>query len=317
MDRLITVVGGSGFIGRYVVQELCKAGERVRVVTRDTQKALFLKPLGAVGQVQLFGGDIMAPKTIAAACDGAEGVINLVGILGESAHATFDEAHVEGAETVALAAARGGAGALVHVSALGADPKSPSAYGRSKGEGEAAVRDAFAAATIVRPSVVFGPEDNFINRFAGLANLLPVVPVVAPRTRFQPVYALDVARGIVAALEAAHAGKTFELGGPKVYTMRELIEWIMAQTYAQKSLVEVPDSAAGMLASLFGWLPGAPLTRDQWLMLKSDNVGSGALPGLEAFGIRPTPLEAVAPAYLVRYRKHGRFNRGEQDNKAY
>ena len=317
MEKLITIIGGAGFIGRYVVQELAKRGARMRIVVRDAHRAAHLKPLGAVGQIALVAGDIRDAELIDAACTDADGVINLVGILDESG-GRFRDIHVKGARNVAAAAAKVGAGALVHVSALGADRESPSAYGRSKGEGEAAVRAAFPGATILRPSLVFGPEDAFINRFAALARGLPfVLPVVAPKTRFQPVYVLDVARAVVAAVEAParFAGQTLELGGPRTWTMHELLGWIVEQTYAAKPLVDVPDFIASKLAAFTGWLPGAPLTSDQGLMLQTDNVVAAAN-GLEAFGIRPTPLEAVAPNYLVRYRKHGRFNPGQQDNGA-
>ncbi len=314
MDGLITVVGGSGFIGRYVVQELCRTGVRVRVVTREPTGAAYLKPLGGLGQVEIVAGDVRRPATLAAACDGADGVINLVGILAEGSGGGFTSIHARGAESVAAAAARAGASAFVQISAIGADPESPSAYGRSKAQGEAAVRAAFAGATILRPSIVFGPEDAFINRFAGLIAMAPVVPVVAPRVRFQPVYALDLARAIVAAVgdPARFGGRTYAIGGPKTYTMRGLIEWIMAETYTRKAVIEVPDGIASLLATLTGWLPGAPITRDQLAMLGRDNVAESD--GLTAFGIRATPLEAVAPAYLVRYRRHGRFNPGPAAN---
>ncbi len=319
MDRLITIIGGAGFIGRYVVQELARNGARLRIVVRDAHRAAHLKPLGGIGQIQLVEGDIRDAKLIEAACIGASGVINLVGLLDERG-ARFNDVHVRGARNVAEAAAKAGAQAMVHIAAIGAAPDSPSAYGRTKGEGEAAVRAAFPTATIIRPSVVFGPEDQFVNRFAALTRGLPfVVPVVAGKTRFQPVYVLDVARAIAAAVEdpVRFGGQTFELGGPKTYTMHQLIAWIADQTYTNKLLVDVPDAIAARLASLTGWLPGAPLTRDQWLMLQEHNVVREGAAGLEAFGLRPTPLEAIAPAYLVRYRKHGRFNRGEQDNAAY
>ncbi len=310
---LITIVGGAGFVGRYVVQELAKRGARLRVVVRDVHRAAHLKPLGGVGQVALVAGDVRHAALIDAACDGADAVVNLVGILAEGGGAGFDDVHVAGAKNVAAAAAKAGAGALVHVSAIGADAESESAYGRSKGEGEAAVRAAFPRATILRPSILFGPEDQFINRFAALARGLPFVfPVVAPKTRFQPAYVLDVARAIAMAATAPadFAGQTYELGGPKIWSMRELLAWIVDQTYAGKPLAEVPDAVASRLASLTGWLPGAPLTRDQWLMLQTDNVVAPGARGFEAFGIRPVPLEAIAPAYLVRYRKQGRFNPG-------
>lgn len=306
MDGLVTVVGGSGFIGRYVVQELCRAGARVRVVTREPTGAAFLKPLGGLGQVEIFTGSIRSAASLAPAFEGATGAVNLVGILAGD----FDAVHVRGAATVARAAAAAGMKAFVQISAIGADAESPSAYGRSKAAGEAAVREAFPAATILRPSIVFGREDAFINRFAGLVAALPVVPVVAPATRFQPVYVLDVARAVAAAIAdpGRFGGQTFELGGPKTYSMRGLIEWIMAETYAAKTLVDVPDPIAAMLAKLTGWLPAAPITSDQWAMLQRDNVASGE--GLSALGIQPTPLEAIAPGYLVRYRKQGRFNPG-------
>jgi NADH dehydrogenase len=308
---LITIVGGAGFVGRYVVQELAKRGHRLRVVVRDVHRAAHLKPLGGVGQVALVAGDARDAALIDAACTGAGAVINLVGILAERGGASFDDVHVAGARNVAAAAAKAGAASLVHVSAIGADPESESAYGRSKGAGEAAVRAAFPGATILRPSILFGAEDEFVNRFAGLARGLPfVLPVVAPAARFQPAYVLDVAKAIVMAAEApaAFAGQTFELGGPKVWSMRELLAWIVAQTYADKPLVEVPDAVAARLASLTGWLPGAPLTRDQWLMLQTPNVVAPGAAGFAAFGIAPAPLEAIAPAYLVRYRKLGRFH---------
>ena len=313
MVQLITIVGGAGFVGRYVVQELAKRECRLRVVVRDVHRAARLKPLGGVGQVALVGGDVRDAALIDAACDGADAVINLVGILAEGGGAGFDNVHVAGARTVAAAAAKAGAAALVHVSAIGADAASDSAYGRSKGEGEAAVRAAFPGATILRPSILFGPEDQFINRFAALARGLPFfLPVIAPNTRFQPAYVLDVAKAIAMAATAPadFAGKTYELGGPKAWSMRELLAWIVAETYADKPLVEVPAALASRMASLTGWLPGAPLTRDQWLMLQRDNVVAAGALGFEAFGIAPVPLEAIAPAYLVRYRKQGRFNPG-------
>ena len=310
MDGLVTVVGGSGFIGRFVVQELCKTGVRVRVVTREPTGAAFLKPLGGLGQVELVGGDIRVASSIAAACEEATGVVNLVGILAEGSGGSFDAIHRRGASLVARAGATAGARALVHVSAIGADPGSPSGYGQSKGRGEDAVRDASPDATILRPSLVFGRDDGFTNRFAAMVRLFPVVPVVAPKTRFQPVYAGDVARAVVAALGAPDrfGGRTYMLGGPKTYTMRGLFDYIIAETLAAKPVIEVPDGVASLLASLTGWLPGAPLTPDQWTMLQHDNVAEGD--GLEALGIRPTPLEAIAPAYLERYRRQGRFNPG-------
>lgn len=320
MDRhsLITIVGGSGFLGRYVVQELAKTGARLRVVVRNPQAAQFLKPLGGLGQVQIVAGDIRSDASMAAACEGATGVVNLVGILDESGGQRFDAVQAEGAGRLARAAAAAGAMAFVHVSAIGADPASRSAYGRTKGEGESAVRAAFHGAAILRPSIVFGPEDGFLNRFAGLAKLAPfAMPIVAADTKFQPVYVGDVARCVAAALNdpARFGGQTYELGGPRALTMRDLIAYILAETYVSKPIVEIPDVAAGLMASLFGWLPGAPLTSDQWTMLQSDNVVRGEN-GLTAFGVAATPLEAIAPSYLVRYRRQGRWATGGASQKA-
>lgn len=318
MDRLVTVVGGSGFIGRYVVQELAKQGVRLRVVVRDAHRALFLKPLGGLGQIQIVAGDLRDRAALDAAMRGADGAINLVGILAEGGGATFEAVQARGAANVAQAAAAAGVEALVHVSAIGADPDAKSRYARTKGEGEAAVRAAFPKATIIRPSIVFGPEDQFINRFAALSRGLPLLPVVAGDTRFQPVYVVDVARAIAAAITdpARFGGRTFELGGPKTYKFRDLIAWIQQQTLTNKPMIDLPDGVASFIAQLGSFVPGAPLTYDQYLMLQRDTVVADGAEGLGAFGVTPTPLEAIAPTYLVRYRKHGRFNRGDQTSKA-
>ena len=305
-DRLVTLFGGGGFIGRYVAQALFKAGARVRIAEREPRRAFYLRPLCGLGQIQFIRADIDSERDVAAAVAGADAVINLVGILKGNFHAV----HVRGAGNVAAAAAEHGVGALVHLSAIGADPESPSDYGRSKGEGEAAVRAAFPGATIIRPSVVFGPEDNFVNRFANLARLLPVIPVIRGSWKLQPVFAADLGKAVAAAaLEpAAHVGRTCELGGPQVFTMREFNEWICrAIGHDSKAVIEVPDAFARLGARLFGWAPGAPITWDQWLMLQTDNVANGAQPGFEAFGIRPAPLAAVAEAWLPIYRRHGRW----------
>jgi len=305
-DRLVTLFGGGGFVGRYVAQALFKAGVRVRIAEREPRRAFFLQPLCGLGQIQFIRADIGSESDVAAAVAGADAVINLVGILKGNFHAV----HVTGAGNVAAAARAHGARALVHLSAIGADPESPSDYGRSKGEGEAAVRAAFPGATIIRPSIVFGPEDNFVNRFANLARLLPVVPVIRGAWKLQPLFAADLGKAIAAAaLEpAAHAGRTYELGGPQVFTMREFNEWIcQAIGHNSRPVIEVPDAFARLGARLFGWAPGAPLTWNQWLMLQQDNVANGAQPGFEAFGIRPAPLAAVAEAWLPLYRRHGRW----------
>jgi NADH dehydrogenase len=305
MDRLVTLFGGGGFLGRYVAQALFNTGARVRIVQRNPNTAVFLKPLASLGQIQIVAGDIRDAARVRAAAEGSDAVVNLVGLL----KGRFRDVHVEGARNVAEAAAAAGAEALIQVSAIGADPYDASAYLATKGEGEAAVRAAFAGATIVRPSLIFGREDNFVNRFAGLARIAPVLPVIKPSMRIQPVYAADAGRAIAAAAlnPATHGGKTYELGGPQVLTMRELMEWVCRTTERDRPLVNVPDPIAGLLARGFGWVPGAPITWDQWLMLQKDSVVSAGEAGLEAFAIPKTPLIAVAEGWLTAYRRHGRF----------
>jgi uncharacterized protein YbjT (DUF2867 family) len=301
--RLITVFGGSGFIGRYVCEILLKAGARIRVAERDPRRGWFLRPLGEVGQVSFASADLTRAESVRAAVDGAFAVINLVGIL----KGAFRAVHVTGAKAAAEAAREAGASAFVQISAIGADPNSESAYGRSKGEGEAAVRSAFPTATIIRPSLVFGPEDQLTNRFASMARL-PVLPVIAPNTRFQPVYVRDLAQAIAAsALDpATHGGKTYDIAGPQAMTMRELNAAIAKAAGQSPDLIDVPDFAANAM-SRFGFLPGAPLTHDQWIMLQKDNVAAPKSKGLKAFGIDPTPLAAVAHQWLGRFRRGGRF----------
>ena len=300
---IITVFGGGGFIGRYVCEALLKTRARLRVAERDPRRDYFLQPLADVGQLSAMVADLGRPETIMRTVEGAEAVINLVGIF----NGNLERIHVHGAGTLAAAAWVAGAKSFVHVSAIGADPNSPAEYGRTKGLGEQAVRAGYPGATIIRPSVVFGPEDNFTNRFAALIGM-PVVPVIAPRARFQPIFVLDLARAIAAAAidRATHAGITYELAGPEAMTMRELNSRIAEMAGKCPKLIDVPDVVAAAMAIL-GFLPGAPLTRDQWLMLMRDNVPSRDLPGLEAFGITPTPLAAVAPEWLGRFRKGGRF----------
>jgi NADH dehydrogenase len=304
MSRLVTVFGGGGFLGRYVAQELLKAGARLRIAERDPSDAWFLKPLGGLGQTQFVPASVTHAESVARDCEGADAVVNLVGIL----KGDFNAIHKRGAANVAAAARAAAADTLIHVSAIGADRESESDYGRSKGEGEVAVREAFPEAVILRPSVVFGQEDGFLNRFAAMQSA-PFVPVLRGGCKFQPVWVADVARAIAAAAmdPEAYAGKTFELGGPEVVTMAGLNAWLAEATGREPRYVPVPDFAGGILATLAGVMPGAPITRDQWLMLQADNVVSPGAKGLEAFGITPTPMEAVAPAWLVRYRPHGRF----------
>lgn len=304
-----TVFGGSGFIGRYVVKRLAARGHIVRVAVRDPEAALYLKPAGAVGQVVLLSAAVQQEDAVRRAVDGAELVVNLVGILAERRSGDFQRVHAEGAGRVARLAAAAGAKRLVHLSAIGADPASPSRYGSSKAAGEQAVRAAFPAATILRPSLVFGPDDALFNRFATMAQLLPVMPVLCGATSFQPVYVGDVADAVLAALTDANAaGKLFELAGPRALTMRDLLAYVLEQTGRKRPLVPVPMAIAGMQAALLELLPGRfkLLTRDQLRMLERDNLPTVGVPGLAELGVVPTPMELVVPEYLRRYRPGGR-----------
>ena len=296
-EELVTVFGGDGFIGRYVCEFLLRSGARIRIASRNPRRSFFIQPLGQVGQFGFVKADLRNADSVEHAVRGASAVINLVGVFGKQ----MQGLHVDGARHVAEAARKAGADALVQVSAINADPASESNYGRTKGEGEAAVRKAFKNATIIRPSLVFGPEDDLTNRFAGMARL-PFLPVIAANSRFQPVYVRDLGKAIaLAALDPGkHGGKTYEIGGPQVMSMVELHRAILALTGQKPEVVELPN-IAGTLMSKLGWLPGAPLTRDQWLMLQRGSVPSGKHPGLEAFGIKPTPLAAVGGEWLGLY----------------
>ena len=308
MNRLISIIGGGGFIGRYVVQQLAETGVRLRIGGRDPEQMAYLKPLGALGQIQLVQADLAAPASLAALLEGADAALNLVGVL----RGDFEAVQAQGAARFAQLAAQAGVKNLVHVSAIGADSESPSNYGRTKGEGEEAVRAAFPAAIILRPSIVFGPEDQFTNRFANLGRALPLaMPVVAPHTKFQPVYVKDVAQAIVTALTQpqAHGGKIYALGGPRIYDFHQLIATILHEAQTPRTLVDVPDFISCTMATLGGWLPFAPITRDQWLMLQQDNVVGAQENGLDAMGISATPLEAVASTWLTRFRPQGRFTK--------
>ena len=301
-NKLVTLIGGGGFLGRYVARELMRDGTRVRIAQRDPRQAYFLRTQGGLGQTQFVAADIARPETVARAVEGADAVVNLVGVMGGKMQAI----HVDGARAVAEAARKAGADALVHVSAIGADANGAAAYARSKGQGEAAVRDAFPNATILRPSIVFGREDQFVNRFAGMM-AAPIVPVLRSGVKFQPVFAGDVGEAVANALSdpETHGGTTYELGGPDVLSMGELLRWIAQALGRKPNFVEVPDFAAALLARL----PGSPITWDQWLMLQQDNVVAAGSPGLAALGVEAAPLAAVAPDYLIRFRKSGRFGR--------
>jgi len=297
-----TVMGGSGFIGRYVVKRLVAAGHVVRVAVRDPEQALFLKPMGRVGQVVPLFADITDDATMARAVDGASLVVNLVGILAERRHGDFVRVQAEGAARVARLAASSGVRRLVQMSAIGASADGPSQYAKTKADGEEAARAAFPAATILRPSIVFGPEDQFFNRFGAMAALLPVMPVIAGDTHFQPVYVADVADAVMQAMARDEAeGAVYELGGPRIMSFREILGWILAQTGRHKWLMPLPRAAARLLASL----PFSGLSSDQLLSLSRDNVVDPDMPGLAELGVLPTPIELIVPDYLARFRRAG------------
>jgi len=303
-----TVFGGAGFIGRYIVKRLAGRGYTVRVAGRDPERAMTLKPMGVPGQVLPVRASVTDARAVAAAVSGASVVINCVGILFESAGAKFAAVQGEAPGTIAAAASAAGAARLIHLSAIGADAASPSVYARTKAAGEAAVRAAFPEATILRPSIVFGPEDGFFNRFGALARLLPALPVYGGgTTRFQPVYVGDVADAAMAALDREEAkGSLYQLGGPRIYTFRALMDYVIAETGRKRLVLDLPFSVGEFQARLFELLPTPPLTRDQLLLLRRDNVVAEGVLTLADLGITPKALEAIVPAYLARFRPAGR-----------
>jgi uncharacterized protein YbjT (DUF2867 family) len=325
-QKLAVVFGGSGFVGRYLVRHLAAAGWRVRVAVRDTQKAQFLKPAGDLGQVSFAPTSITNPASVAAAVEGADAVINLVGILLEVGGRSFQSVHVDGAAAVAKAAARAGVKTVVHMSALGADANSNSAYARSKADGEAAVRAAFPGAVVFRPSVIFGPEDGFFNLYGVMAQISPIVPFFTNKhpqspegggASFQPVYVVDVAVAMLQAVtDPRHAGKTYELGGPRVMTMRDVVEMVTRATMRDRKILGLPYmfswplSVVGGLLRWLAYYSGLKLslqlsffpTFDQMKLLKAGSVLNGKEPGLEAFGIQASAPDAVVPTYLKRFR---------------
>jgi NADH dehydrogenase len=301
-----TVFGGSGFIGRYVVKRLAKKGFVVRVAVRDTERALFLKPMGAVGQIVPLYASITHEPTVHRAVAGADLVVNAVGILAENRSGDFQRIHAEGAGLVARLGAAAGVARMVHISAIGADPHAASRYAASKGAGEAMVHEAFGTGTILRPSLVFGPEDQLFNRFAAMARYLPIMPVICGDTQFQPVYVGDVADAVMAALARPDAaGAVYELGGPRVWSMREMLAYILEETGRKRRTMNVPMGLARFQARFMELVPGKPLTRDQLLMLQQDNVAGAGMPGLKELDVVPTPVELVAPSYLQRFQPGG------------
>lgn len=307
---LVTVLGGSGFLGRHTVRALAKAGFRIRVAVRHPHSTNFLTPMGTVGQIQVVRCDATDADQVARALDGADAAVNLVG----SIFGGFQALNVDAAATVAQAAHAAGIRTLVHVSAIGADPDAQSRYACTKGEGEAAVRDAFPDAVILRPSILFGPEDRFFNKFASLARLVPALPLVGGgHTKFQPVFVGDAASAIVRSLEdPAARSRTYELGGPTVYSFKELMQIMLRETGRRRMLVPLPFLLASIKAFFLQIpatiLPIEPLlTVDQVRMLKTDNVVHDGVPGVADLGIVPVALEAVIPSYLWRFRAKGQF----------
>ena len=314
-STLITIYGGSGFIGRHVVRALAKTGARMRIAVRRPELAGFLQPLGGVGQITAVQANVRFPDSLLAPAKGADAVINLVGILCPSGKQTFKAVQDEGARHVAEAARAAGASAFVHMSAIGADANSPSVYARTKAAGEAAAKEVLPDAVILRPSVVFGPEDDFFNRFAALAQLSPALPLIGGgKTKFQPVFCGDVAKAVMASLTGrAKAGAVYELGGPEILTMREVMERVLAYTMRKRWLVPLPFSLAKLQGAVLQVLPNPPLTLDQVRLLERDNVVSDAAKRdgrtLEALGVaEPVAVEAVVPDYLEQYRPKGQFS---------
>jgi uncharacterized protein YbjT (DUF2867 family) len=313
INTLVTVFGGSGFLGRSVVRALCKRDYRIRVAVRRPELAGHLQPLGKVGQIHAVQANLRYPASVEAAMRDSHAAINLVGILTESGAQTFDAVQAAGAGAVAKAAAAVGA-AMVHVSAIGADENSPSRYARAKAAGEKAVLSAIPSATILRPSIVFGPEDQFTNRFAALARMSPMLPLIGGGlTKMQPVYVGDVATAVADAVDGkTREGVAYELGGPEVLTMREIMEIILATIERRRMLVSLPFGLAKFQSHLLQFAPGPlKLTPDQVALLRSDNVVSPTAKAagltLEGLGIAPDSLEAIAPQYLWRFRKAGQF----------
>lgn len=309
MTSTVTVFGGSGFVGRHTVRALARAGYRVRVAVRKPNLAMFVTVAGSVGQIEIRKTNVRDPEQVAAALRGADAAVNLVGVLYERGHQSFEDIHVEAAEAIAKAAKDAGVKTLVHVSAIGANAEADSAYAASKGEGEARVRAAFPEATIVRPSLVFGPEDDFFNRFAWLARLSPLLPLIGGgHTKFQPVFVGDVAVAITKCVfDAATRGKTYELGGPEIMSFKALMEFILRITARRRLLVPVPFALATLKAFFLQFLPKPLLTPDQVTLLKTDNVVTDGALTLADLGIAPDSMEAVVPSYLWRFRPKGQF----------
>lgn len=311
---LVTIFGGSGFIGKYVVRALVSDGWRVRVAMRRPHTGLDLKVIGNTGQVQLVQANLRFPLSVQRAVDGSDAVVNLVALLYESGKQTFEALHVRGAETLATACAEAGIKNLVHISALGADINAEADYARSKGEGEALIRAQIPTADILRPSIVFGPEDNFFNQFAAMTSMAPALPLIGGgQTKLQPIYAGDVAEAAAKCLSGGTKGETYALGGPEIYTFKEIMEFILKTIDRKRLLMPVPWFAANMLGfagEVAGAIPFvAPfLTRDQVKLLKDDNIVPEGAKTAQDLGVQLETIEAIVPRYLARYRHHGQFH---------
>ncbi|WP_299608065.1 complex I NDUFA9 subunit family protein [uncultured Tateyamaria sp.] len=315
MSKLVTIYGGSGFVGRYIARRMAKAGWRVRVAVRRPNEAIFVKPYGVVGQVEPVLCNIRDDASVAQVMAGADAVVNCVGILAKHGKNTFEAVQSEGAARIARIAAEQGVTRMVHVSAIGADTESPSDYARTKAEGEAAVLEHMPDAVILRPSIVFGPEDEFFNRFASMTRLGPILPVVGAGTRFQPVYVDDVAKAAEQALTSNVDAGVYELGGPDVRTFRELMAVMLDVIRRRRAVVNIPFWAASIMGFGFdllntislGLIP-AQITRDQVRNLRNDNVVAEDAKGFSDLGITPTALSSVLPEYLWRFRPSGQYD---------
>ena len=310
MASLVTVFGGSGFLGRNAVRGLAKAGYRIRVAVRYPNQAQYLPPMGSVGQIQLMKCNVLDQDAVARACQGADAVVNLVGILAPAGGQGFDDVHVAAVGNIAMAAKAAGARTLVHVSSLGADPEAESHYAKTKGEGEKLLREEFADATILRPSLLAGPDDDFFNKFAALARMLPMLPLIGGgHTKFQPVFVGDVADAIVKCVsDTATKGKTYELGGPGTYSFKALMQLVLQETGRSRLLLPVPFWLASIKAMFLQFLPGKLLTPDQVTSLKADNLVSPNALTFKDLGIAPDSIEAILPSYLWRFRPRGEYD---------
>lgn len=306
--QLVTVFGGSGFIGKTLVQHLAKDGYRIRVAVRRPNNALFLKPLGDLGQIQIAQANVRNRASVEAAVKGADIVINLVSALYESGKQTFEKLHIDAASTIAEVSKELGVERLIHISSIGVDVESESKYARTKALGEEAVMKNFPNATIIRSSVVFGPDDSFFNKFASMAKIFRILPVICGDTKMQPIYVGDVARAIENAIaDEETAGKLYEIGGPKQYRFRELLEMVNKITEQDVPLINVPLPLANFQAFFLGMLPNPIVTMDQLKLMKKDNIVSEGALGLKDLNVKPTPVEAIIPKYLIQYRPTGQF----------